>query len=222
MLEELKKSETLEERVARLETENAKLEEAHNLLLEQLEDLSKKAYFDELTGLMSRRAFDEEMARRGPDVFKKPNTPELRNSDKEDPENIVLVIFDIDHFKKVNDGFGHDAGDHILSQVAQTIRRYVRQTDMVARWGGEEMVVAFDSADPDGAEVKANFIRNKVEALVFDKYPDLKITISGGLASSSNFSDMKSFFKAADSALYQSKQDGRNRVTAYAKLPKNN
>lgn len=225
----LAQPETLEEKVARLEAENESLkaenakliekneilDEANKDLLEQVEDLSKKSYFDELTGLMSRRAFDEEMARRGPNILKKP-TPKDRQEDQEEPENVVFVIFDIDHFKKVNDTRGHNAGDVVLYEVAQTIRQYVRRSDMVARWGGEEMVVAFDGATLDGAKWKANFIRQKVEALNFDEYPDLHVTISGGLANSTDFRDTESFFRAADSALYESKNNGRNQITVFS------
>lgn len=223
----VEKVETPEEKIERLEAENSKLreqneilEEAHTHLINQNEELSKKSYFDELTGLMSRRALDEEMARRGPYIFKKSNNPERRSDDGEEKENIILVIFDIDHFKDVNDKRGHKAGDLVLQRVAQTVRQHVRRTDMVARWGGEEMVVAFDGAKPEGAEFKANFIREKVAALKFEEFPDLRVTISAGLANSTDFSEMESFFKAADSALYQSKRNGRNRVTAYSQAEK--
>lgn len=215
-------AETLEEKVARLEAENTELKTQNEILLEanddllaQVEDLSKKSYFDELTGLMSRRAFDEEMAMRGPNILKK-SPPKDRQEDKEEPENVVFVIFDIDHFKRVNDKLGHDAGDVVLRAVAQTIRRYVRRSDMVARWGGEEMVVAFDGATLDGARWKANFIREKVKELLFAQYPGLKVTISGGLANSADFRDMTNLFKAADRALYESKENGRDQITVFS------
>lgn len=210
-----KNTETLEEEIARLKKEKEMLEEAHRLLIEENEELVKKAYFDRLTGMMSRLAFDEEMERRSPYIFKKHYDPERRETEGEKQENIVLAIFDIDKFKSVNDTFGHEAGDVVLREVAQTILFYTRKTDMVARWGGEEMVVSFDGATLEGAELKANFIRQKISEIVFNKFPNLRVTISAGLANSTEFGDMNSFFKAADEALYQSKNTGRNKVTVH-------
>lgn len=186
-----------------LEEENGILLEAHNELLRQLAEKDAEASFDSLTGLMRRGPFVQEVESH---LFN-PKIP-----------LVSLIIFDIDHFKDVNDTLGHNVGDVVLKEVAGVVGRYVRRYDPACRWGGEEMALAMIGADEKTAAVKANFIREKISQIEFPKFPDLKITVSAGVASSDKFKKFDELFNAADKAMYESKNNGRNRVTAYSKL----
>ena len=207
----------LEEKVALLEEKNAIINIAHAELITQNEELSKNAFYDRLTGLKSRAFFEEEMKYILGNFFKKQHSPERREPDEES-EDVCLIIFDIDHFKNVNDSLGHLAGDEVLKTVAQTIEGSVRDFDIAARWGGEEIAVVLVGASTQEAVEKAETIRNKVSEIQFEQYPGLKVTVSAGVASASDFEDQTSFFGAADKAMYQSKNNGRNQVTAHTKL----
>jgi len=199
-----------------LEEEIIHLKKEKELLEEQVKDLSRKAFYDQLTGLESRLALDEKMGRYFKRICEKIYTPERRREILKDEESLVFAIFDIDKFKDVNDAFGHEVGDKVLRAVAEKIKGITRDSDIVARWGGEEIVVVFSGATLRGAESKANLIREKVSEIKIDEEPGLKVTISAGLAHSSGFKKEEDLFKAADKALYESKQNGRNRVTAYS------
>lgn len=196
----MEKFETAQPTIESLQERNEILEEANEDLVRQVEELSKNAFYDQLTGLATRNFLKEEI--------KRSYYFEAENRDK-----MSLIMFDIDYFKKVNDTFGHDAGDEVLRDVAATILRYVRRGDMAVRWGGEEILVVLDGADLERAAVKADFIREKVSQIEFPNHPDLKVTISGGVAESTHYDNLDALIKAADSALYQSKHSGRNRIT---------
>ena len=200
-----------------MEEEKIILEEANRLLVNKVEDLNRKAFYDQLTQLKSRLALDEEMEIYFNRIYTESHEPE-RRQEKEENGNLVFAIFDIDKFKAVNDTFGHQMGDVVLKAVAETISSCVRDTDIVARWGGEEMVVVFPETTLEGAELKANLIRQKISEIKFEEEPGLKVTISVGLAHSSDFKNKEDLFKAADKALYKSKETGRNRVAVYSKI----
>ena len=202
--------------MAHLEEENAMLRGAHADLVTQIEELSKNAFYDRLTGLKSRVFFEEEMRYVLGNVFQKRHSPERRQGSNEKNEDVSLIIFDLDKFKSVNDSLGHLAGDAVLKAVAEIIIDSVRDLDVAARWGGEELAVALVGANLQEATEKAETIRKKISELQFVQYPDLKVTISAGVASASDFEDQTSLFKAADKALYKSKNTGRNRVTAHS------
>ena len=206
-----------EEEIIHLKEENAMLSAAHAELITQIEELSKNAFYDRLTGLKSRAFFEEEMKYILGNFFKKKYSPERRESDEES-EDICLIIFDIDHFKNVNDSLGHLAGDEVLKTVSKTIKDSVRDFDIAARWGGEEVVVALVGTDVQEAIKKADAIREKISKIKFEQYPELKVTASAGVASASDFEDQASLFNAADKAMYESKNNGRNQVTAHTKL----
>ncbi|MFH0804455.1 MAG: GGDEF domain-containing protein [Candidatus Zambryskibacteria bacterium] len=132
-------------------------------------------------------------------------------------KNISFLFLDIDHFKNVNDTYGHKVGDIVLKKVAEVIRQSVRVGDTVARWGGEEIVLSLLGADLHDAGAKAEAIRKKVEELTFVGVPELKVTVSIGVVSSEISSNFEELMKDADEALYQSKNTGRNKVTIYSK-----
>ncbi len=194
--------EAAEQRSAELESEVASLK-AHTHALEQaLEAQVGKLLRDQLTGVHSRRALDarieEEVARHH------------RQS-----QSLAYTIWDIDHFKKINDNYGHPAGDHILRAVAQTLERYTRASDFVARLGGEEFVILL----PDTSEQNAMTIADKLREIVaasqyaFDGN-DIAVTISCGVATLGESTSAQQLYERADRALYRAKQSGRNRCEA--------
>ncbi|SDG59180.1 diguanylate cyclase (GGDEF) domain-containing protein [Propionivibrio dicarboxylicus] len=166
------------------------------------QELEKLATTDSLTGLKNRRIFDSTlefmMARR------------VRNSFS---ERLSVALFDIDHFKMINDTRGHLKGDEVLRRVANVIRCRVRKTDLSCRWGGEEFIVLLNDCDIEQAIVVAENIRSAIadESM---SYPDdgFRVTISAGVAEVAEGDTVDSLVKRADDALYQAKASGRNRV----------
>jgi two-component system cell cycle response regulator len=129
---------------------------------------------------------------------------------------LSLVLFDLDHFKHVNDSFGHLAGDVVLRVVAAQVQKAVRAEDVVARYGGEEFVVLVRGIDPKGVGVLAERVRAGVERLSIPwESRTLKVTISIGVASLSECgpkASVEALVALADARLYQAKTGGRNRV----------
>jgi len=173
----------------------------------QLEDqLRKLSLSDGLTGLFNRRHFDETL-KHELDRARSPDWP------------LSVLLFDIDHFKKFNDSYGHDQGDRVLQQVAKTLQQAARTVDICCRYGGEEFVVILPSTDSEGAGVLAERIRVAIEAMEVD---GLKVTVSIGVAHLSQHigASAAELFEAADKAMYAAKQAGRNRVVmAESSLP---
>ena len=159
---------------------------------------------DHLTGIANRRAFFEaaerEIARR-----------------KKSPRPLSLVLFDADHFKAVNDTYGHPAGDAVLCHLAKLLMSTFRQVDVVARVGGEEFAVLLPSTDLQTALKIANRLRENVESQVVEvDGVKIRFTVSGGVASmDENTSSLDAVMKLADKALYQAKSSGRNRIEAH-------
>ena len=147
---------------------------------------------DPLTGVSNRKALDETL-----------DSSFALLARYEQP--FALAIFDIDHFKQVNDVHGHVRGDQILQTVAKLLDDETRETDLVARYGGEEFVVIMPHTDLDGAGVFAEKIRFAVQ----NTSP---VTLSGGIAAASHQDDPKMLLARADAALYAAKAAGRNRV----------
>jgi len=171
-------------------------------LYEQMEEM---ATTDALTGCFNRRSFQhfiaDELAR-----AKRKNTL------------VSLILSDIDHFKKVNDTYGHPVGDIVLKYVAAVMQRTVREVDKVARIGGEEFAIILLDADPKGAKKFAERLRREIEKAEIP-FPNgkLSITISLGIASFPDDGQNKEeLINLADAALYYSKENGRNRVTLIA------
>lgn len=129
-------------------------------------------------------------------------------------EHLSVLMIDIDFFKKINDTYGHDGGDVILTSVAQMIKSCVRNSDVVARYGGEEFVVALFGMGIEGAKRVADRILKKIQD-TSTKYgnDEIKVTVSIGIADClQKKDDAKSITKRADKAMYVSKQNGRNQV----------
>ncbi|HEY7774756.1 MAG TPA: GGDEF domain-containing protein [Marinagarivorans sp.] len=160
---------------------------------------------DPLTGAFNRRGLEQVIA----NAF-----------DSGTAYGLAVLVFDIDHFKHVNDTYGHGFGDRVLVALSQTITTAIRSSDKFARWGGEEFVLLADSLTPDGAAAMANKLRLAIAAapLHTEDGQQVEITVSIGVAvvSAEEATDRaKGFaeaFKRADAALYKAKAEGRNRV----------
>ncbi|WP_066496230.1 diguanylate cyclase [Abyssisolibacter fermentans] len=124
--------------------------------------------------------------------------------------NLSIIMFDIDHFKKVNDIYGHPIGDEILISISNLVRNMSRDTDIVARWGGEEFMILLKDTDIKGAKFFAERIRNNIEKYNFAKVGN--ITCSFGVTKFLEEDTMETFIIRVDDALYKAKNAGRNRV----------
>ncbi|MCW8901811.1 MAG: sensor domain-containing diguanylate cyclase [Gammaproteobacteria bacterium] len=129
-----------------------------------------------------------------------------------------LIIFDIDHFKKVNDTYGHMAGDEVIRQTAAALRESIRDTDIPGRYGGEEFVLILIDTKPESAFILAERIRKKIEGLtVIYEDMEIKYTISLGISQAiTDSGDYMKWLECADNALYTSKESGRNQTTIYS------
>lgn len=184
----------------------------------QVHSLEKDLIHDSLT-LLKTRAFFEEEARVYLDSVL--NVKEGQRKEWFGFRHLSFIFLDIDHFKNINDTYGHAVGDMVLKKVAETIQKGLRQGDTASRWGGEEMVVLLLGANESDAVHKAEDIRHSVEALVFTDHPDLKVTISSGVASAEEGLSLDALVKRADEALYSAKESGRNKVVAHSQLKNN-
>jgi diguanylate cyclase (GGDEF)-like protein len=173
---------------------------------EQQDRLQEAADRDPLTGLFNRRAMEVAAA------------PLLRSASATGRPCAVL-LFDLDHFKAVNDTYGHEAGDAVLRDVAAALRRHVRGDDLVCRWGGEELLVLLHDCSRNDAEARAEELR----AAIADLYregggPVPAITTSVGVVTAGG-GVLDSLVREADAALYAAKRAGRNRVVVGEAVP---
>lgn len=164
----------------------------------------KLATTDGLTGLHNHRFFQERMAN---------NVERCRRYNS----HFALLLMDIDFFKKFNDNYGHQAGDAVLKQVAETLKKSVRSSDLVARYGGEEMAIVLDNADIDEAMLIANKVCKTVATKPFKLSESIEkhVTISIGVAIFPQHGDSPAaMIEFADKCLYRAKENGRNQVGA--------
>jgi diguanylate cyclase (GGDEF)-like protein len=174
---------------------------AENLKIsEENQELRTNIFMDPLTGLKNRRAYNKEAG------------AELERC-RRSKGMFVMMVIDIDHFKSVNDGYGHDVGDRLLIRVAETLIDHTRRYDTVFRIGGEEFVVMLADFNIEAIEAAAERFRNAIESLDFDVDGEkLNITASIGVACCAAMSrTLDEIFKEADRALYDAKSEGRNR-----------
>lgn len=125
--------------------------------------------------------------------------------------DLCLLMLDIDHFKSINDNYGHQFGDKVLIRISQEIRAVLRASDVAGRYGGEEFLVVLPFTSLNGAHITAERIRTTVESLEWPDHPDLRISISGGLCIWKG-EDTTVFINRADELLYTAKRNGRNRL----------
>jgi len=160
------------------------------------------ALSDALTGVHSRRWLDETL-------------PRLCERHRYDGQPMSLGVVDVDHFKRINDQYGHQTGDLVLCEVAKTMRNRLRPTDFIARYGGEEFVLIFPRTSIAGAAIAAERQREAVRVAVLKSPDGVQIpcaTVSIGLAELQPGQDAARLIQNADSALYRAKHNGRNRV----------
>jgi diguanylate cyclase (GGDEF)-like protein len=129
------------------------------------------------------------------------------------PKNYFVCMLDVDHFKSVNDTYGHPAGDEVLAGIASIMRMTLRDSDFVVRYGGEEFLFILSNASYDIVQSVAERIRKNVEEHVF-KYKDkeIRVTVSIGIAKNGKTQEASDTVSAADAALYRAKKNGRNRI----------
>ncbi len=185
--------------LARNMASRRELEQEVTLRSKAQAELERRAIVDELTGAYNRRYFAEAM-----------NKEIARAGRYGQP--LSLLMFDIDHFKIVNDTHGHDAGDRVLIQLAELGMNIVREQDFFARWGGEEFVVILPQTDLAASTLFAERLRLMVEQADFKK--PARLTISIGLAQLDSLEQEDDLLKRVDNALYKAKQSGRNCVVA--------
>lgn len=167
-------------------------------------ELERLGRTDGLTDLYNRRAWEELLS------------AEYKRSERTGMKS-VLVMFDIDHFKKVNDGYGHQAGDEVIRLVADSLREVKREADIAGRYGGEEFGVILADTDIIGGLHFAERLRTLIEQTpVPYGGHDIRFTISLGLAEVSRFSrGYEQWLEQADQALYHAKENGRNRASVF-------
>jgi diguanylate cyclase (GGDEF)-like protein len=172
-------------------------EQANQALRVANEELQRLATTDDLTGVWNRRHFEAVLA------------AEIQRAGRYG-EPVSLLLFDIDHFKVINDTYGHLVGDQVLIALSHRVRNELRSVDLLARWGGEEFVVMLPHCDATQAQHLAEKLRVLIAG---DPFPGVgQVTSSFGVAQFRPPESADAWLKRADDALYQAKAAGRNRV----------
>ncbi|MEW6055768.1 MAG: GGDEF domain-containing protein [Bdellovibrionota bacterium] len=195
------RQEVLEIVVAELERSLEAMESNYRRAVSNLNMLKERVEMDDLTRLLRRGVFMEKLHNL---LFQ--SAPKGRE--------VCLMMIDIDHFKRVNDGYGHQTGDVVLERVSELIKSYLRPEDLVGRYGGEEIIVAMQMSASEANSV-ANRIRRAVEAhrMISTNHAEFRVTLSVGVASTQEFKyEADVLISHADKALYRAKKLGRNRV----------
>lgn len=160
----------------------------------------KAATTDALTACGNRQALESSLHR------------EINLAQRDDIP-MSVIMFDFDHFKQINDNYGHQGGDYVLKRASLDIKNMIRKTDLLFRYGGEEFVILLHKTNLEGARIVAEKIRRQVEAnaITFQEQP-LSATVSLGVATLNEQDGISSIIERADKALYEAKHQGRNRV----------
>ncbi|MBL4794247.1 MAG: GGDEF domain-containing protein [Pseudomonadales bacterium] len=189
----IEKLNALGDRLEAMETESSRLKET---IAEQRE----QALRDALTGLPNRQAYIEYAAK------------ELARRERYDSD-LTLVIADVDHFKRINDSYGHLSGDKVLKAISKEMMKRLRASDFIGRFGGEEFVILMPETDCDAAMKAINNLREAVGNCPFHfREERVPITVSFGLTQVREGDTIETAFARADKALYEAKEQGRNRV----------
>jgi len=159
---------------------------------------------DHLTGLLNRRGMEERLR-------------ELSGFLKRHDVVVTLALLDVDHFKRVNDEHGHDVGDAVLGEISRELKRVFRGSDYLARWGGEEFLVALTHTDLGRATAVLERLRAEIHGVSVFSVP--AITLSMGAAEWRPGTDLNAALKQADVALYEAKKKGRNKLVAAPEVP---
>ena len=160
----------------------------------------EKAHRDPVTGVNNRTAMDSNLEQ------------ELKLAQRHS-HDLSIILVDIDHFKQINDTYGHIAGDTILKRVAECMTECVRDSDAIYRYGGEEFLILLRNTNKPGAQLLAERIRQAIEDMYvnYDEF-NIKVTASAGISKYKQSDTMVSLVERCDNALYQAKEQGRNRV----------
>lgn len=191
---------------AKVEQQNAALRDDVQSLEKDAFELRRKvlesemqALRDQLTGLPNRRAYDQHMEQ---------EYARWRRF----AEPLAILVWDIDNFKSINDTFGHKAGDKVLKVIGGVLKKNTRETDFIARYGGEEIVVVLVGAEQEAAQQVAEKMRVAVQKTAMHSAGDpVKVTVSGGLSMFKAGDTISEVFERADKALYEAKGSGKNR-----------
>lgn len=173
-------------------------------LRNELDQSLNLSFKDSLTGIYNRRYFDAHIEH-------------LISDSKNLNSNICLLMVDIDHFKKVNDKYGHQAGDFVLKAVTEALSQSIREIDLLARYGGEEFVIVFSNVPISQGLKLAERLRKSVEELNItlpEINESISCTISIGITEYKDTDSIAQFIEKADKALYRSKSEGRNRISS--------
>ncbi len=175
--------------------------EENNYYINVINNIKKQATTDELTGCYNKKEFEN--------IFKRMLSISTRYSGS----NFAALMFDLDHFKKVNDTYGHLAGDFILKELSALVHHILRDSDIFARIGGEEFIVLLPQTKLNGALKTAQKIRNTIKDHNFNfNGQTIPITLSAGITSTIQNDTYFSILDRVDKALYQAKGKGRDRV----------
>jgi diguanylate cyclase (GGDEF)-like protein len=192
---------------ARLQRQRSDLEQQRSDLADALERIRALATRDDLTGLANRRAALERMH------------GELAVRGRSEPL-MSLALMDIDHFKRINDGYGHAVGDVVLQRFGECAQTAVRAGDMLARWGGEEFLLVMPATSPTQAMAAMERLRMSLQRASFDDVaPGLAVTFSAGISECIGEADLEAAIARADAAMYEAKRSGRDRALAAAPAP---
>lgn len=164
------------------------------------ETIKIQAYYDQLTGCLNRHGADN-LIREEVEKFAVKSIP------------LSLLLADIDHFKSINDTFGHQAGDGVLRDLSQLLRQGLRRSDILCRWGGEEFLILLRGTVLEDAQEIAERLRQQVESFAFQLPAGQGVTVSIGGSGLPPVRSLDKLFAEADSALYLAKTTGRNQVT---------
>ncbi len=180
---------------------------SYSLILKDKVELERKYTLDRFTGIYNREYFNLRVL----EEFSQATRYETP---------IAMIYFDLDHFKNVNDTYGHSTGDKVLISVVETVNGIIREEDVFARWGGDEFIIMLPRADINGVLQIAERVRNEIEELEISQ--SLGVTVSVGCSQWIQYEYLESWFRRTDKALYVSKNNGRNKVTVSNHEEENN
>ena len=199
---------TISSLAGQLNSMRMRLQSQKNELAQALTRIQILATRDELTGLFNRRHMMEVL------------TQHQKRLIRSGHHRFCLALLDIDHFKRINDTHGHGVGDEVLREFAATLQRALRDTDVLARWGGEEFLLLINDTSPELANIGLERARDMLaSAPLLAHMPDLRVTFSAGLTGYDDVEELSICIERADQALYRAKAEGRNRTVIDDQLP---
>ena len=203
---EKKRAQESQQDVASMHERMQALEKETESLKKVIVEKNQQAMFDTLTNVPNRLYYEQK-------------AEEEFTRWQHDSSSLVLAIWDIDFFKKINDNYGHKAGDKVLSTIAQLLNKRVRQSDFFARYGGEEFVMLLPETTAEDALKLADDLRESIKSCSFHyRGEDVRVTVSCGISRFSEGDTVDQVFERADKALYAAKDQGRNRCVLAPEL----